>query len=109
MVPRFLQAFDEPEAFYIGQKNFIPASPAKVLLFALIRLTQVVCLSLTTVVMEENVMIAIVSATCSTPVARVKFPFLKLCDSLKLNQSACPLFIHLQNMQMCLYFLLTPL
>ena len=78
-------------------------------MFTLTRLTQVVCSSLTPVVMEENVMIAIASVTCSTPVAGVKFSFLKLCDSLKLNQSACPLFIHLQNMQMDLDCLLTPL
>ena len=59
--------------------------------------------------MEENVMIAIASATCSTLVAGVEFSFLKWCDSLKLNQSACPLFIHLRNMQMDLDCLLTPL
>ena len=78
-------------------------------MFTLSRLTQVVCSPLIAVVMKGTVMIAIASVTCSTPIAGVEFSFLKLYDSLKLNHSACPLLIYLQDMQIGLDHLLTAL
>lgn len=51
-------------------------------------------------------MIAVASVTC-TPTAGVEFSFLKRHDSLKLNQSACPLLIYLQDTEMGLDHLLT--